>query len=301
MEKNLNKQDEHFITDFILYLTSVEGLSQNTCQSYQNDLILFAEFICERQQSLLDIGTQTVSDYLFERASEGAKPSTSSRIQSSLKRFYDYLIIEEVLNSNPTSQIKRPRANRKIPHSLSEDEVMALLTAPDVTANIGLRDRAMLEVLYATGLRVSELVNLELHEIDLNAGVLKVMGKGNKERLLPLGEYAVDWLEQYLKVRPNLLNKRADNAVFLSLRGQKMTRQTFWHAIKKHALVAGIDKELSPHTLRHAFATHLLNHGADLRIVQLLLGHSDISTTQIYTHVANVRLQSLHQQHHPRG
>lgn len=301
MEKNLSVQDAHFITDFILHLESVEGLSKNTRQSYQSDLQVFALYLQTQNSTLQTANTQIISNYLFARASEGITPTTSSRIQSALKRFYSYLISEEVLDSNPVSQIKRPKSNRKIPHSLTEDEVSALLLAPDLSTAIGLRDRAMLEVLYATGLRVSELIGLELHEIDTGAGVLKVMGKGSKERLLPLGEHAVDWLEQYLAVRVTLLNKRLTNAVFLSLRGQQMTRQTFWHAIKKHAANADITKELSPHTLRHAFATHLLNHGADLRVVQLLLGHSDISTTQIYTHVANVRLQNLHQHHHPRG
>lgn len=289
------------IKDFVLHLASVEGLAKNTCQSYHNDLSIFNHYLTERQVILTEVSTQHISDYLFFRVQEGISSTTNARIQSSLKRFYRYLVHEKYIDMNPADAIKRPRSSRKVPQSLSEADVEALLQAPDLSSPIGLRDKAMLEVLYATGLRVSELINIRLFDYDLNASVLKVMGKGSKERLLPLGEYAHDWITRYLSQRDQLLQRQSSDFLFLSKRGQGMTRQTFWYAIKRHALQADIQADLSPHTLRHAFATHLLNHGADLRIVQMLLGHSSVSTTQIYTHVANERLKKLHQQHHPRG
>lgn len=292
---------ELLIKDFVLHLASVEGLAKNTCQSYHNDLIIFSHYLTEREVILTEVNTQHISDYLFFRVQDGISNTTNARIQSSLKRFYRYLVHEKHIAANPTDAIKRPKSSRKVPQSLSESEVEALLQAPDLGTAIGLRDKAMLEMLYATGLRVSELINIRLFDYDLNAGVLKVMGKGSKERLLPLGEYAHEWLTRYLSQRETLLQRKPSDFLFLSKRGQGMTRQTFWHAIKRHAVQADIQADLSPHTLRHAFATHLLNHGADLRIVQMLLGHSSVSTTQIYTHVANERLKNLHQQHHPRG
>lgn len=292
---------ELLIKDFVLHLASVEGLAKNTCQSYHNDLSIFNHYLRERQVILTEVNPQHISDYLWIRVQDGISNTTNARIQSSLKRFYRYLVYEKHIETNPTDAIKRPKPNRKVPQSLSEDDVESLLQAPDLSTVIGLRDKAMLEVLYATGLRVSELINIRLFDYDLNASVLKVMGKGSKERLLPLGEYAHEWLTRYLSQREQLLQRQPSDFLFLSKRGQGMTRQTFWYAIKRHAEQADIQADLSPHTLRHAFATHLLNHGADLRIVQMLLGHSSVSTTQIYTHVANERLKKLHQQHHPRG
>lgn len=287
------------IDDFILYLQQNEGLADNTCISYATDLTLFVQFIGDADLRAVD--SACLSDYLNTRVKNGISATTNARIQSSLKRFYRYLLQENHINENPAAQLSRPKQGRRLPKSLSQQEVEALLAAPDTHTVLGLRDRTMLEMLYATGLRVTELVSIHLHDFDLNAGVLKVMGKGSKERILPLGEHALDWLIDYLAVREQLLQRRPCEVLFLSKLGQGMTRQTFWHAIKRHAKQAEINTPLSPHTLRHAFATHLLNHGADLRSVQLLLGHSDVSTTQIYTHVANVRMQAIHRQHHPRG
>ncbi len=296
-------QNNHdLIIDFILHLQNIEGLADNTCQSYQTDLMIFAEYFNQTWgQSLLSVDDSHIHHYLAKRVGEGISTTTNARIQSSLKRFFRYLINEKHIEDNPTEQIRRPKMAKKIPKSLSEQDVEALLDAPDTSTILGLRDKTMLEILYATGLRVSELVSIRLYDYDLNAGVLKVMGKGSKERLLPLGEVAHDWLVAYLSQREELLQRKPSDFLFLSKRGQGMTRQTFWHMIKRHAVQAEIEVALSPHTLRHAFATHLLNHGADLRIVQTLLGHSSVSTTQIYTHVANARLASVYHQHHPRG
>ncbi len=292
--------NKHLIQDFIFTLQQNEGLADNTCRAYANDLSHFMDFLQLRDCRTVD--SADISAYLAQRIEEGISMNTNARIQSSLKRFYHFLILEGEIADNPTATIKRPQSWHRLPHSLTEADVDALLAAPDVDTLLGLRDRTMLEVLYATGLRVTELVEIRLFDYDLNASVLKVMGKGSKERLLLLGEHAHDWLIKYLAVREQLLVKhRQSDVLFLSKRGQGMTRQTFWHAIKRHARSANIDKPLSPHTLRHAFATHLLNHGADLRSVQLLLGHSNVSTTQIYTHIATARLEKMHQQHHPRG
>ena len=230
------------------------------------------------------------------------KASTTSRELSSFKRFYRYLLRQGKIQADPSLNIDTPKLPRNLPKTLTEAEVEALLNAPDVAQPLGLRDRAMLEVLYASGLRVSELVGLSIAQVSLSMGVVRVMGKGSKERLAPLGEESLEWISRYTReARPILLNGKTSDALFITARGTSMTRQAFWHLIKRHAQQAGIDKPLSPHTLRHAFATHLLNHGADLRVVQLLLGHADISTTQIYTHVARERLKQLHAKHHPRG
>lgn len=293
------KMNEHLIQDFILHLQQGEGLAENTWRAYANDLHMFTQFLNDK--SVCSVESSEISTYLSQRVSEGITTTTNARIQSSLKRFYRFLVDEKHIEENPTACLKRPKQGLRLPKSLSENDVEALLQAPDIGTAIGLRDRTMLEVLYATGLRVSELVQIRLFDYDLNAGVLKVMGKGSKERLLPLGEHAHDWLVRYLAERESLLQQSPCDVLFLSKRGRGMTRQTFWHAIKRHANTADIQASLSPHTLRHAFATHLLNNGADLRIVQLLLGHSSVSTTQIYTHVANARLEALHKKHHPRG
>jgi len=252
--------------------------------------------------ALPDAGRELILDHLAWRLDQGYKPRSTARFLSGLRGFFRYLLREKLIAVDPTLQVEMPQLGRPLPKSLSEADVEALLQAPDLGEAIGQRDRAMLEVLYACGLRVTELVSLTLDQVNLRQGVLRVMGKGSKERLVPMGEEAVVWLERYLRGgRAELLNGRPSDVLFPSLRGEQMTRQTFWHRIKHQAQVAGIDKSLSPHTLRHAFATHLLNHGADLRVVQMLLGHSDLSTTQIYTHVAKARLQQLHAQHHPRG
>ena len=294
--------NQRLINEFLQELWLQHGLSENTRQAYGYDLSQFALWLEQAELSLLQVQRTHVLDYLAWRLNAGYKARSTARFISTLRRFYRSLLERRLISEDPSQLVDLPRLGRSLPDSLSEDEVDALLEAPDLDESLGLRDRAMLEVLYATGLRVSELVALRLDEISLRQGVLRVVGKGNKERLVPMGEQAVDWLEDYFAHgRPVLLNGKPSDVVFPSLRAQQMTRQTFWHRIKQHARTAGIVKPLSPHTLRHAFATHLLNNGADLRVVQMLLGHSDLSTTQIYTHVAQARLQQLHAQHHPRG
>ncbi|WP_110968200.1 site-specific tyrosine recombinase XerD [Pseudomonas huaxiensis] len=294
--------DHPLIDQFLDALWLEKGLSDNTRASYRSDLALFNGWLQEKGIELPNAGRELILDHLGWRLDHGYKPRSTARFLSGLRGFYRYLLREKLIAVDPTLQIDMPQLGRPLPKSLSEADVEALLLAPDLSEDIGQRDRAMLEVLYACGLRVTELVSLTLDQINLRQGVLRVMGKGSKERLVPMGEEAVVWLERYLRDgRNGLLNGRPSDVVFPSQRGEQMTRQTFWHRIKHHAQVAGIGKALSPHTLRHAFATHLLNHGADLRVVQMLLGHSDLSTTQIYTHVARARLQELHARHHPRG
>ena len=287
---------------FLEQLWLQDGLSDNTRSAYQTDLQQYAGWLAGRGKGLL-VGHKTdLLEYLGWRLQQGYKASSSARLLSALRRFYQQALEQGQITEDPSALVDMPKTRRNLPDTLTEADVDALLEAPDVDEALGLRDRCMLEVLYATGLRVSELTGLKLDEISLRQGVVRVMGKGSKERLVPMGEQALDWLERYLaRGRPLLLGGKASDVVFPSQRGQQMTRQTFWHRIKQHAQTAGIIKPLSPHTLRHAFATHLLNHGADLRVVQMLLGHSDLSTTQIYTHVAQMRLQALHAEHHPRG
>lgn len=280
-----------------------DGLARNTLESYRRDLNLFGIWL-ERQRhtELLQAGRLEILDYLTYQFTMHAKARTTSRVLSSLRRFYRYLLRQGKIGSDPSLQVEMPKLPRSLPKSLGEADVESLLNAPDSTDRLGLRDRAMLETLYATGLRVSELVALPLQGLNLEVGVVRVMGKGSKERLVPLGEDALDWLKQYLsEARTTLLGGKVSSAVFVTRRGEAMTRQAFWYLIKRYAARAGLTQTLSPHTLRHAFATHLLNHGADLRVVQMLLGHTDISTTQIYTHVARERLKRLHATHHPRG
>ncbi|MGF6591499.1 site-specific tyrosine recombinase XerD [Pseudomonas sp. 2835] len=294
---------EHPLIDqFLDALWLEKGLADNTRDSYRSDLALFNGWLTEQGVELPDAGRELILDHLAWRLEQGYKPRSTARFLSGVRGFYRYLLREKLIGVDPTLQVEMPQLGRPLPKSLSEADVEALLQAPDLSEPIGQRDRAMLEVLYACGLRVTELVSLTLDQVNLRQGVLRVMGKGSKERLVPMGEEAVVWIERYLRDgRNELLGGRPSDVLFPSLRGEQMTRQTFWHRIKHQALVAGIDKSLSPHTLRHAFATHLLNHGADLRVVQMLLGHSDLSTTQIYTHVARARLQELHALHHPRG
>jgi integrase/recombinase XerD len=280
-----------------------DGLSRSTLQSYRTDLRQFADWLGRRSgRSLPEAERADLLDYLAYKFTQKAKPRTASRLLSSLKRFYGYLLRQGRIEVDPTLRIEAPKLPRSLPKILSEDDVERLLQAPKADAALGLRDRAMLETLYASGLRVSELVGLTLRQVSFDMGVVRVMGKGAKERLVPLGEEALAWVTRYLsEARSLLLDGRPSEALFVTVRGGAMTRQMFWQLVKRHAAVAGIAAEISPHSLRHAFATHLLNHGADLRVVQLLLGHADVSTTQIYTHVARERLKQLHAKHHPRG
>ena len=280
-----------------------KGLSRNTLDAYRNDLAGFALWL-DGEASLNTADESHIQRYLAWLFEQGVKQRSVSRSLSSLRRYYAYQLREGRIQRDPCSLIESPKAARSLPGSLSEAHVEQLLQAPDISQPLGLRDRTMLEVLYATGLRVSELVSLEFGQLSLDPGVVRVIGKGDKERIVPLGDEAIEWLKRYLgEARMELLSDRpVSDAVFVTRRGAAMTRQAFWYLIKRYAVEAGIQTELlSPHTLRHAFATHLLNHGADLRIVQMLLGHSDISTTQIYTHVATQRLQDMHARHHPRG
>lgn len=293
---------ERLIEEFLDALWLEKGLSPHTRSAYRTDLLAFACWLEGRGLTLETVGRDAVLDHLGWRLSEGYQARSTARFLSGLRSFYKYAVREGRIAEDPTLLVSMPQLGAPLPKSLSEADVEALLAAPDPEDTLGLRDRTMLEVLYATGLRVTELVSLTLDEINLREGSLRVFGKGSKERLIPLGEEAIAWLEDYLKTaRPLLLGGQPGDMLFPSQRGTPMTRQTFWHRIKLHAQVAGIRTSLSPHTLRHAFATHLLNHGADLRTVQMLLGHTSLSTTQIYTHVARVRLQQLHAQHHPRG
>ena len=287
------------------YLDSIwmeKGLSRNSLESYGRDLRSFAKWLDPQGIKLLAVVRQNLQIFLSHRFEQGLSARTTARQLSCLRGFYRHFLREKKIQIDPTALVGNPKLGRPLPKSLSEDDIEILLATPNVEDILGLRDRTMLEVLYASGLRITELISLRLHEINLRQGVVRVFGKGSKERLVPLGEEAMSWLDRYLKYsRPMLLNQVQSDALFVSTRAQQMTRQTFWHRLKRYAKDAGIEKSISPHTLRHAFATHLLNHGADLRVVQLLLGHSDLSTTQIYTHVANSRMKALHAEHHPRG
>ena len=294
--------DHPLLDRFLDALWLEKGLSVHTRDAYRSDLGLFHAWLQERGLELPGAGRDIILDHLAWRLAEGYKARSTARFLSGVRSFYRYLLREGLISEDPTLQIDLPQIGRPLPKSLSEADVEALLAAPELDDPIGLRDRAMLEVLYACGLRVSELISLTLEQVNLRQGVLRVFGKGSKERLVPMGEEAIAWIERYVReARPFLLDGKPSDVLFPSLRGEQMTRQTFWYRIKHQARVAGIAKLLSPHTLRHAFATHLLNHGADLRVVQMLLGHSDLSTTQIYTHIAKARLQELHARHHPRG
>lgn len=295
-------QDVAILEQFLDALWLERGLSENTLAAYRSDLMGLAGWLRSRQSTLMDADRLLLLDYLQLRVEQGSKRRTSARLLSSMRRLYQYLVREERLKEDPTAQIDAPKLDQPLPKSLTEQEVEELLAAPLTEEVLGLRDRTMLEVLYASGLRVSELVGLQLEQLNLQQGLVRVIGKGGKERLVPLGEEAINWLGRFMReARPSLVEGYLTNAVFPSRRGSAMTRQAFWQLIKRYTKQAGINKDISPHTLRHAFATHLLNHGADLRVVQLLLGHSSLSTTQIYTHVARERLKNLHRQHHPRG
>lgn len=291
------------ISQFIDSLWLERGLSDHTLNAYRRDLTLFSCWLLGcGATDLRAVTAAELQAYLGHRLSQGGSPRTAARFLSSVRNFYRWLTREGHIVDDPTLRLESPRQGRPLPKSLSEAHVESLLAAPNLDSDIEFRDRTMLELLYACGLRVSELTGLGVSALSLNQGVVRVMGKGSKERLIPMGEEALNWLQQYLTgPRLALVKGRASDVLFPSNRGVAMTRQTFWYRIKLYARRAGIQTHLSPHTLRHAFATHLLNHGADLRVVQMLLGHSDLSTTQIYTHVARQRLQDLHARHHPRG
>lgn len=302
MSETLPEADSALLDAFCDGIWLEDGLSRNTLSGYRSDLLQLASWLAARGKSLAEAGEGELALYLKD-FSLRSRLTSQRRLLSSLRRFFRYLLAQGKVRADPTLNIALPPRPERFPKTLSEAQVEALLGAPETSKPFGLRDRAMIELLYATGLRVSELIALKLFEISFDMGVVRVFGKGNKERLVPLGEVAMDWLQRYLKeARPGLLRGRACDEVFVSTRGSGLSRQMFWAIIKRYARVAGIDSSrISPHTLRHAFATHLLNHGADLRVVQLLLGHADISTTQVYTHVARERLKELHAKHHPRG
>lgn len=289
---------EQFLDRFWLQ----EGVSKNTLSAYRSDLSHFSDWLRQNtSQTLANTSQQNIERYLASMHGSGRNARTQARFLSAARKYFFYLQRSGEREDNPCVKLRAPKLPRNLPQTLDEETVERLLEAPDTQTAVGLRDRAMLEVLYATGLRITELVSLQVSDMNLKQGLVRITGKGDKERLVPMGEVALEWLEQYLKYsRPDLTRGRTD-IVFLSTRGKIMTRQTFWHRIKKMAELAQISQPLSPHKLRHAFATHLLNHGADLRALQMLLGHADIATTQIYTQVAKARLKKLHEEHHPRG
>jgi integrase/recombinase XerD len=302
----LNDADASQIEDFIEAMWLEKGLSENTLSAYRSDLTKFAFFLTKQSETnkllqLADFDQDVLNQYLATRYDGGLSERSTSRFLSSLRSLCKYMFRQKIRSDDPVSLLQNPKLRQSLPKTLTESQVLDLLNAPNTEEPIQLRDKAMLEVLYATGLRVTELVSLRLDQLSIQQGVVRVIGKGNKERLVPLGEDAVDWVLIFLKQGRGALLKSESDIVFPSKRGVAMTRQTFWHRIKLYSKIANIQTDLSPHTLRHAFATHLLNHGADLRVVQMLLGHSDLSTTQIYTHVATQRLQKLVAEHHPRG
>ena len=295
--------DDPVLDEFCDALWLEDGLARNTLDSYRRDLRQFRDWLVATQgRALIEATHADLLAYLAHRVAARARATSTSRLLSSFKRFYQYALRQGRIKADPSLNIDAPKLPRGLPKSLTEADVEHLLAAPAVDEPLGLRDRAMLETLYATGLRVSELVTLKTAQVSQDMGVVRIVGKGSKERLVPLGEEALGWIRRYLKEgRPLILGRRSTDALFVTARAAAMTRQSFWHLIKRYAAQSGLRAAISPHTLRHAFATHLLNHGADLRVVQMLLGHSDISTTQIYTHVARERLKQLHAQHHPRG
>ncbi len=296
------QQNDFLIEQFLDAVWMEMGLSANTLAAYRADLMCLAHWLAVRDCNLLQVSQELLLTYQSQRLHQGIKPRSLARQLSALRHFYSYQVREERLPIDPVVRISMPKLSRDLPTVLTEEDVERLLAAPNIETALGLRDRAMLEVLYACGLRVSELVTLKLDQLNLRLGCLRILGKGNRERLVPLGEQATDWLNSYLfKTRPELLQGCHSQDLFLTQRGKAMTRQAFWYRLKRYAKEMIITKPLSPHTVRHAFATHLVNHGADLRTVQLLLGHRDLSTTQIYTHVARERLKTLHEKHHPRG
>ena len=307
--KDSNKQtsavldrSEELVDKFLDAIWMERGLSQNTLGAYRADLMTLGRGLAEQGKPIDKADKADLLDFIAKRVESGAKPRSTARQLSSFRRFFRYIMREGLRDNDPTADIEMPRIGRSLPKTLSEDEVEALLNAANTDEPLGHRDRAMLELLYATGLRVSELINLKQSQINFNQGVLRIVGKGDRERLIPLTDDSQRWIRDFIDgPRMEILLERQTDYLFPTRRGDRMTRQAFWHIIKRYAEKAGIRKKMSPHSLRHAFATHLLNRGADLRVVQLLLGHSDLSTTQIYTHVARERLKELHGEHHPRG
>ena len=299
----MSDSDRQILDAFIDNIWIEKGLSQNTLDSYKSDLEQFSSWLEKNNLSYIKTSKKEILSYLSFLFQKGLGSKTVARKLSSLKSFFRYLVFKSIIPNDPSSEVETPKLLKSIPKSISEKEVEALLAAPDEKTDIGLRDKTMIETLYSCGLRISELTNLELLNLNLRQGVIRVIGKGQKERLVPMGDQLIGLLELYISSsRKNLLNKRHSDFLFLSTRGQRMTRQSFWHRIKHYCLASGFEPDkISPHVLRHAFATHLLNNGADLRVVQLLLGHSDLNTTQIYTEVARQRLKRLHTEHHPRG
>ena len=300
-EKSQTRSEE-LIDQFLDAIWLERGLSPNTLGAYRADLMTLRRGLSEKDISIEQAEKADLLEFIARRVESGAKPRSTARQLSSFRRFFRYIMREGLRDTDPTADIEMPRIGRSLPISLTEDEVDGLLQAPNTDEPLGHRDRAMLELLYATGLRVSELINLKQSQVNFNQGVLRIVGKGDRERLIPIGDESQRWLRDFIDgPRMEILLERQTDYLFPTRRGDRMTRQAFWHIIKRYAQKSGIDKKMSPHSLRHAFATHLLNRGADLRVVQLLLGHSDLSTTQIYTHVARERLKDLHGQHHPRG
>lgn len=298
---DIGSDSRRLMLQFSDMLLVERGLSKNTVSAYDTDIKQFAQYQIANNANLRDATRADIMAYLGTRVDNGGSARSAARMLSALRRFFGFLVRERHIKDNPTVLIDSPTIGRPLPGTLSETEIQKLLTAPDISLDIGLRDRAMLELLYGCGLRVSELVTITVDQVNLQQGVVRVWGKGSKERMVPMGEAAIDWIGRYMKTSRDNLQKSPTSTLFLSLRGREMTRQSFWHRIKLYGRVAEINAKLSPHTLRHAFATHLVNNDADLRVVQLLLGHSDLSTTQIYTHVARERLKHMHAQHHPRG
>lgn len=302
MSTELCAQNNIHIDNFLEYIWLLKGLTQNTINSYRSDLEHFARWLAEQQLALTATEDHHVLSYLSKRYDEGYNARSTARLLSCLRGCFHYLAEQNLITHDPMAQIVSPKTTQPLPQSLTELDVEALLAAPDTNTTLGLRDRSMLELLYGCGLRVSELVGLDVRQLNMTQGVLKVFGKGRKERLVPMGEEARHWLKVFMDDgRPSFLRANAQNVLFPSRQGTQMTRQAFWYRVKKLAKKADINIKLSPHSLRHAFASHLLNHGANLRIVQLLLGHANLSTTQIYTHIARARLNELHATHHPRG
>ena len=296
-----NKESK-MIDSFLDSLWLEQGLSKSTLDAYRSDLKLLNVWAKNRELRLDEISRPDLLEFIAFKAQQGSSARSSARMLSSLRRFYTYLMQQEIISTNPTDKISMPKIGRSLPVLLTENEVLQLIKAPNTKKPLGFRDRVMLELLYATGLRVSELVKLEANQLNLNQGYLRVMGKGDKERLVPMGKTAKRWMKNYLNGPiQEILNDRQSDCLFPTRTSTSISRQAFWQIIKKYAMKVGISAKLSPHSLRHAFATHLINHGADLRVVQMLLGHSDLSTTQIYTHIAQHRLKDLHEKHHPRG
>ena len=303
MKKSSKSDRDPAIDQFIDSLWAQKGLAELTLSAYQQDLTQFSRWLAPRNSSLSAAQQTDIQQFLGERFERGSSARSNARLLSTLKQFYRHLVRLGQRQDNPTALVSAPRIHRSLPQAMNERDVEKLLQAPDLASDYGMRDRCMLELMYSSGLRVSELVGLQLNQVNTRLGLVRLVGKGSKERVVPVGEEALHWLQRYLqRARPALQATGAINdALFLSSRGTAITRQAFWQNIKKHLLTAGVKTVFSPHSLRHAFATHLLNHGADLRTLQMLLGHSSLSTTQIYTHIAQTRLQSIHAQHHPRG